>query len=262
METSKRNFKQTKLLYTFFLGTSLLLIVNLVYASAFHFKAEHSALYEYSLNCCYFSAPICGLGTLLCIICLILNHRQSKTLVRSLNYLSFMIIAIGTLSSGMITYIGEDAPSFMVVFLVTLALIPVSVFFIVKFGRSCFLSCFLLLYSPSLAYYSAQQWVIWNTKLFGDQIAKIEGWNFEVNAWKWFNLEEVKKEDVIVYNWTPLFRRFAIKESGEDYYGKGQKTDILYSVENVNEKLLITNATYVLLNSSGETGVWPSRSSK
>ena len=44
----------------------------------------------------------------------------------------------------------------------------------------------------------AQQWVIWNTKLFGDQIAKIEGWNFEVNAWKWFNLEEVKKEDVIV----------------------------------------------------------------
>ena len=259
MKISKRNFNQTKLLYSFFLGISLLLVVNLVYASAFHFKAEHSAQYEYLRNCYYFSAPICGLGTLLCIICLILNHWQSQPLARALNYLSFMIITIGTLLSGTITYTGEDSPSFVVVFLVTLALIPVSLFFIIKFGRSCFLSCFLLLYSPSLAYYSAQQWVIWNTKLFGDQIAKIEGWNFEVNAWKWFNLEEVKKEDVIVYNWTPLFRRFAIKESGEDYYGKGQNADVLYSVENVNGKLLITNATHVLWNSSGETGVWPSR---
>ena len=259
MKISKRNFNQTKLLYSFFLGISLLLVVNLVYASAFNFKAEHSAQYEYLRNCYYFSAPICGLGTLLCIICLILNHRQSQHFARALNYLSFMIIAIGTLSSGAITYTGEDSPSFVVVFLVTLALIPVSLFFIIKFGRSCFLSCFLLLYSPSLAYYSAQQWVIWNTKLFGDQIAKIEGWNFEVNAWKWFNLEEVEKEDVIVYNWTPLFRRFAIKESGEDYYGKGKNADILYSVENVNGKLLITNATRVLWNSSGETGVWPSR---
>ena len=259
MEISKRNFNQTKLLYSFFLSISLLLVVNLVYASAFNFKAEHSAQYEYLRNCYYFSAPICGLGTLLCIICLILNHRQSQPLARALNYLSFIIITIGTLSSGAITYTGEDSPSFVVVFLVTLALIPVSLFFIIKFGRSCFLSCFLLLYSPSLAYYSAQQWVIWNTKLFGDQIAKIEGWNFEVNAWKWFNLEEVEKEDVIVYNWTPLFRRFAIKESGEDYYGKGKNADILYSVENVNGKLLITNATRVLWNSSGETGVWPSR---
>jgi len=259
MEISKRNFNQTKLLYSFFLSISLLLVVNLVYASAFNFKAEHSAQYEYLRNCYYFSAPICGLGTLLYIICLILNHWQSQPLARTLNYLSFMIITIGTLSSGAITYTGEDSPSFVVVFLVTLALIPVSLFFIIKFGRSYFLSCFLLLYSPSLAYYSAQQWVIWNTKLFGDQIAKIEGWNFEVNAWKWFNLEEVEKEDVIVYNWTPLFRRFAIKESGEDYYGKGKNADILYSVENVNGKLLITNATRVLWNSSGETGVWPSR---
>lgn len=259
MKTPKRNLNQTKLLYSFFLGIGLLLVVNLVYASAFNFKAEHSAQYEYLRNCYYFSAPICGLGTLLCIICLILNHRQSQPLARALNYLSFIIITIGTLSSGAITYTGEDSPSFVVVFLVTLALIPVSLFFIIKFGRSCFLSCFLLLYSPSLAYYSAQQWVIWNTKLFGDQIAKIEGWNFEVNAWKWFNLEEVEKEDVIVYNWTPLFRRFAIKESGEDYYGKGKNADILYSVENVNGKLLITNATRVLWNSSGETGVWPSR---
>ena len=259
MKTPKRNLNQTKLLYSFFLGIGLLLVVNLVYASAFNFKAEHSAQYEYLRNCYYFSTPICGLGTLLCIICLILNHRKAQHFARALNYLSFMIIAIGTLSSGAITYTGEDSPSFVVVFLVTLALIPVSLFFIIKFGRSCFLSCFLLLYSPSLAYYSAQQWVIWNTKLFGDQIAKIEGWNFEVNAWKWFNLEEVKKEDVIVYNWTPLFRRFAIKESGEDYYGKGKNADILYSVENVNGKLLITNATRVLWNSSGETGVWPSR---
>ena len=259
MKTPKRNLNQTKLLYSFFLGIGLLLVVNLVYASAFNFKAEHSAQYEYLRNCYYFSTPICGLGTLLCIICLILNHRQSQPLARALNYLSFIIITIVTLSSGAITYTGEDSPSFVVVFLVTLALIPVSLFFIIKFGRPCFLSCFLLLYSPSLAYYSAQQWVIWNTKLFGDQIAKIEGWNFEVNAWKWLNLEEVEKEDVIVYNWTPLFRRFAIKESGEDYYGKGKNADILYSVENVNGKLLITNATRVLWNSSGETGVWPSR---
>lgn len=259
MKIPKRNLNQTKLLYSFFLGIGLLLVVNLVYASAFNFKAEHSAQYEYLRNCYYFSAPICGLGTLLCIICLILNHRQSQPFARALNYLSFIIITIGTLSSGAITYTGEDSPSFVVVFLVTLALIPVSLFFIIKFGRSCFLSCFLLLYSPSLAYYSAEQWVIWNTKLFGDQIAKIEGWNFEVNTWKWFNLEEVEKEDVIVYNWTPLFRRFAIKESGEDYYGKGQNADILYNVENVNGKLLITNATHVLWNSSGETGVWPSR---
>ena len=40
--------------------------------------------------------------------------------------------------------------------------------------------------------------------------------------------------------------------------GKSQRADILYSVENVNGKLLITNATHVLWNSSGETGVWPS----
>ena len=57
----------------------------------------------------------------------------------------------------------------------------------------------------------------------------------------------------------PFFRRFAIKHPDYDPYGKGQNADILYSVEKIDGKLLITQATHVWWNSSGETGVWPSR---
>lgn len=251
-------FNLTKIVKILLICANFLIILNLLFASAFYFSTEYSNKYEYFSGFYYFSSLICTMGTLLFIICLILSSKKSDRRLDALHYLTFTIITIGTLLSGTITYTGEDSPSLVVVLLVTIALFPVSIFIVFRFGRSYVLSCFLLLYSPSLAYYSAQQWVIWNTKLFGDQIAKIEGWNFEVNAWKWFNLEEVEKEDIIVYNWTPLFRRFAIKESGKDNHGKSQRADILYSVENVNGKLLITNATHVLWNSSGETGVWPS----
>ena len=57
----------------------------------------------------------------------------------------------------------------------------------------------------------------------------------------------------------PLFQRFAIKSKEKDHYGKGREPDILYSVEKIEGRLLITNATHVKWNSSGETGVWPSR---
>jgi hypothetical protein len=95
--------------------------------------------------------------------------------------------------------------------------------------------------------------------LFSEKIYDVEGWNFEVNEWKWFCLDSVNKEDVIIYNWTPFFQRFAIKSKEKDYYGKGREPDILYSVEKIEGRLLVTHATHVKWNSSGETGVWPSR---
>tara|TARA_B100001248_G_C27372898_1_gene452629 strand:- start:803 stop:1342 length:540 start_codon:yes stop_codon:yes gene_type:complete len=124
-------------------------------------------------------------------------------------------------------------------------------------------ACFDWLYLSTLLPFAVlllrTQWVQWNTALFCEKIHKVDGWNFEVSEWKWFSLDEVKKEDVIIYNWTPFFRRFAIKSKVRDSFGKGQDPDILYNVEEIKGKFLITHATHVKWNSSGETGVWPSR---
>ena len=237
----------------------VLILINLGFATAFNWQAESQANYEYFQDFHYFSAPICGFGTFLCILLFWTDKKKKEKPSNLLHFIPFIIITIGTLASGTITYTGEDSPSFWVILLVTIILLPVSIFFIWKMGRYSLIACFVLLYSPSLAYYSAQQWVLGNTQLFGDEISKIEGWNFEVDDWKWFNLEVVEKKHVIVYNWFPFFRRFAIKHADYDPYGKGQNADILYSVEKIDGKLLITQATHVWWNSSGETGVWPSR---
>ena len=76
---------------------------------------------------------------------------------------------------------------------------------------------------------------------------------------KWFCLNSVNKKDVIIYNWTPFFKDSPLKVREKDHYGKGHEPDILYSVEKIEGRLLITNATHKKWNSSGETGVWPSR---
>ena len=237
----------------------ILVVLNLFCATAFNLQAEYFARYEYFPNFHYFSAPICVVGLLICIYCLLANKNKESKIWKILNSLPFLLVILGTLASGTITYTGEDSPSFIVVLIATFFLIPLSIGFFRKLGRNSLIGCIFLLYSPSLSYYSAHQWVQWNTLLFSEKIHEVEGWNFEVNSWKSFNLDLVKKGDVIIYNWSPFFRRFAIKSKERDYYGKGPESDVLYSVEKIKGKLLITNATHVKWNSSGETGVWPSR---
>ena len=237
----------------------ILVTVNLCFATAFNLEAEYFARYEYFPNFHYFSAPICIVGLLICIYCLLANKNKESKIWKILNSLPFFLVILGTLGSGTITYTGEDSPSFIVVLTATFFLIPLSIGFFRKLGRNSLIGCIFLLYSPSLSYYSAQQWVQWNTALFSEKIHQVEGWNFEVSEWKWFSLDQVKKEDVIIYNWTPFFRRFAIKSKVRDSYGKGQDPETLYNVEEKKGKLLITHATHVKWNSSGETGVWPSR---
>jgi hypothetical protein len=237
----------------------ILVIGNLCFATAFNLEAEYFARYEYFPNFHYFSTPICVVGLMICIYCFLANKNKDGTIWQTLHYLPFILITLGTLASGSITYTGEDSPSFWVILMNTSILVPVSVFFFWKLGKRSILGIFFLIYSPSLSYYSAQQWVQWNTALFSKKIYDIEGWNFEVNEWKWFCLDSVNKEDVIIYNWTPFFQRFAIKSKEKDYYGKGREPDILYSVEKIEGRLLVTHATHVKWNSSGETGVWPSR---
>ena len=237
----------------------ILVIVNLCFATTFNLEAEYFARYEYFPNFHYFSAPICIVGLVICIYCFLANKNKEAKIWKLLHSLPFLLIILGTVGSGSITYTGEDSPSFIVVLTATFFLFPLSIFFFRKLGRHSLIGCIFLLYSPSLSYYSAQQWVQWNTALFSEKIHKVEGWNFEVSEWKWFSLDEVKKEDVIIYNWTPFFRRFAIKSKMRDSYGKGQDPETLYNVEEIKGKLLITHATHVKWNSSGETGVWPSR---
>lgn len=237
----------------------ILVIVNLSFATAFNLEAEYFTRYEYFPNFYYFSAPICIVGLVVCIYCFLANKNKEAKIWKLLHSLPFILIILGTVGSGSITYTGEDSPSFIVVLIATFFLFPLSIFFFRKLGRRALIGCIFLLYSPSLSYYSAQQWVQWNTALFCEKIHKVDGWNFEVNEWKWFSLDEVKKEDVIIYNWTPFFRRFAIKSKVRDSFGKGQDPDILYNVEEIKGKFLITHATHVKWNSSGETGVWPSR---
>lgn len=237
----------------------ILVIVNLSFATAFNLEAEYFTKYEYFPNFYYFSAPICIVGLVVCIYCFLANKNKEAKIWKLLHSLPFILIILGTVGSGSITYTGEDSPSFIVVLIATFFLFPLSIFFFRKLGRRALIGCIFLLYSPSLSYYSAQQWVQWNTALFCEKIHKVDGWNFEVSEWKWFSLDEVKKEDVIIYNWTPFFRRFAIKSKVRDSFGKGQDPDILYNVEEIKGKFLITHATHVKWNSSGETGVWPSR---
>ena len=248
-----------KLILAFRLFIILSILANLLFASISIFFVERDAKYEYFPDFHFFSAPVCGFGTLLFAVHLLLNRKRKGVAQVTLYHLPIVIILLGTLASGSITYTGEDSPSFWVVLFVTAALLPLSFFFLWKLGKYGLLSCCCLLYSPSLAYYSAHQWVHWNTQLFGDEVAQIEGWNFKPGAWQWFNLEVVEKKDVIVYNWVPCFRRFAIKHPRPDSDGKGHRADILYSVEKIDGKLLITRATHVWWQSSGETGVWPSR---
>lgn len=237
----------------------ILVIGNLCFATAFNLEAEYFARYEYFPNFHYFSAPICIVGLVICIYSFLANKNKESKRWKLLHSLPFLLIILGTVGSGSITYTGEDSPSFIVVLIATFFLFPLSIFFFRKLGRHSLSGCIFLLYSPSLSYYSAQQWVQWNTALFSEKIHEVEGWNFEVSEWKWFSLDEVKKQDVIIYNWTPFFRRFAIKSKMRDSYGKGQDPEILYNVEEIKGKLLITHATHVKWNSSGETGVWPSR---
>lgn len=254
---NREKFKRTLIIFGFVIKS--LVIINLCFATAFNFETEYRAEYEYFPNFHYFSGPICGLGTILCLLCFFIKRGNQEPHFKLLHIAPFIIIATGTLTSGSITYTGEDSPSFWVVLLVTASVFPFFLFLLYRLRKTALIACFFLLYSPTLAYYSAHQWVIWNTNLFSDQIEKIEGWNFEVNEWKWFDLELTEKEDVIVYNWVPFFRRFAIRDSQIESHGKGRDADVLYKVDRVNGKLVITQATHVKWNSSGETGVWPSR---
>ena len=100
-----------------------------------------------------------------------LKFQKSDRRLDALHYLTFTIITIGIyFLVRLLTLV--KTPSLVVVLLVTIPLFPISIFIVFRFGRSYLLSCFLLLYSPSLAYYSAQQWVIWNTKLLAIRLPR------------------------------------------------------------------------------------------
>ena len=116
----------------------------------------------------------------------------------------------------------------------------------------------LLLYSPTLSF-SAYQWVDWNTKLFAPEVTKIQGWNFKVSEWKWIDLEKNSAKRCNCIQLVATVQRFAVKTSAYDYLDDRETADILFNVEMINGKLLITDATHVWWQSSGETGVWPTR---
>ena len=171
-----------------------------------------------------------------------------------------VIILTGTLFAGKITYFGEDLSSFAVILFSTLGLIPFCILFVKKLGKSSLLRCLLILYSPTLSYYSAHQWVEWNTRLFAHKVAGIEGWDFEEHEGKWTDYNRFKPEHVIVYHWNPVFRRFASKEFNKlSYPYHSVLPETLYTVEKIDGKLLITDSTIVNWQSSGETCVWPCR---
>ena len=238
---------------------SIGIILNLLFATIQNFLRESEIDHFGSPDIRYLSSATCLLGTILFINCFVRTQQEKESLHTAVLYSSIIIIFIGTLASGSITYTGEDSPSFVVVFLATgILLIPSVSVFLIK-GKKALSVCLLLVFSPTLSYFSSYQWVVWQTKLYAHEVTKIHGWNFEVDPWKWIDLKKIQPKDVIVYNWSPLFRRFAIKKSDTDYYRDRETADILYNVEMVEDKLLITQATHVWWQSSGKTGVWPSR---
>ena len=113
----------------------ILVIGNLYFATAFNLEAEYFARYEYFPNFHYFSTPICVVGLMICIYCFLANKNKDGTNWQTLHYLPFILITLGTLASGSITYTGEDTPSFWVVLMNTSILVPVSVFFFWKLGK-------------------------------------------------------------------------------------------------------------------------------
>ena len=253
--------KKKKIIKVLFSFLSLLVIINLLFSTASNFKAEHAENHDQLVFSIldFFSTLVSCTGTLLLTIYLIHYRKTSGQLQYILYFLPIMVITIGTLAAGKITYFGEDLSSFAVILFATCGLFLLSIFFLRKLGKSSLAHCFILLYSPTLSYYSAHQWVEWNTRLFADQITKLDGWNFEVDGWKYINIEYLEAEDVLIYHWTPLFRRFAIKVPSKDNYGLRANPSTVYTCRKIDGKLLITDATHVWWNSSGETCVWPCR---
>lgn len=253
--------KKTKIIKVLFSFLILLVIINLLFSTASNFNAEYAKNHDqlFILILDLFTTLVSGAGTLLLTIYLIRYRKTSGRLQNVLYFLPIMVITIGTLAAGKITYFGEDLSSFAVILYATCGLFLLSIFFLRKLGKAYLFHCFILLYSPTLSYYSAHQWIEWNTRLFADQITKLDGWNFEVNGLDDFNIEYLEAKDVLIYHWTPLFRRFAIKVPSKDNYGLRADPNIVYTCRKIDGKLLITDATHVWWYSSGETCVWPCR---